>query len=262
MGKATKSQPDAKAVAVAREVYDAARPLRLILFGSRARGDHRPDSDIDLLLITRQSPEMELREKAAAAAGAAAAGRYREPVPVQLVWKTAAEYEQMRRTVNHLVARALDEGVLMSPNREGYTDEPNAPSYEWTLTEERVRHAAIHLDGFITMAELGKNDRLIGKNAQEAMEHALKAVISAANARYDRTHSLNHLLRQARAAAPELGFVPRSNYAVLMQYCGNDDYYEPQEPLTDSPTYRQDVESDVGTLLAWVAQQQGQRGGS
>ena len=254
MQKAAIAQPDDKAVAVARDVYGAARPLRLILFGSRARGDHRPDSDIDLLLITPQPPAPELRAKATAAASQSAASQYREPVPVQLVWKTAAEYDQMRRTVNHLVARAIDEGVFMSQNPEDDADGQNSPSYEWTQTQERVRHAEIHLDGFITMAELGKNDRLIGKNAQEAMEHALKAVISAANARYDRTHSLNHLLGQARAAAPEFQFHPKSNYSVLMQYCGNEDYYEPQEPLTNSLTYREDVESDVRTLLDWVVQ--------
>jgi predicted nucleotidyltransferase len=30
---------------------DAARPTRIILFGSHARGDARPDSDIDLLVV-------------------------------------------------------------------------------------------------------------------------------------------------------------------------------------------------------------------
>jgi predicted nucleotidyltransferase len=34
-----------------RRVVDAASPDKVILFGSRARGDHRPDSDIDLLII-------------------------------------------------------------------------------------------------------------------------------------------------------------------------------------------------------------------
>ncbi len=32
-------------------VVAAVRPERIILFGSRARGDHRPDSDIDVLVI-------------------------------------------------------------------------------------------------------------------------------------------------------------------------------------------------------------------
>jgi uncharacterized protein len=37
-----------KATALLR---DAARPKRIILFGSYARGDARPDSDVDLLVI-------------------------------------------------------------------------------------------------------------------------------------------------------------------------------------------------------------------
>jgi predicted nucleotidyltransferase len=33
------------------QVVDAVRPLRVILFGSAARGDMGPDSDIDLLVV-------------------------------------------------------------------------------------------------------------------------------------------------------------------------------------------------------------------
>ena len=34
-----------------RRIVEAARPWKIILFGSRARGDARPDSDADLLVI-------------------------------------------------------------------------------------------------------------------------------------------------------------------------------------------------------------------
>lgn len=36
------------------------RPMidRLVLFGSRARGDHRPDSDYDLLVVARRDPAL------------------------------------------------------------------------------------------------------------------------------------------------------------------------------------------------------------
>jgi predicted nucleotidyltransferase len=33
------------------------QPIRLILFGSRARGDARPDSDVDLLVVLPDAPD-------------------------------------------------------------------------------------------------------------------------------------------------------------------------------------------------------------
>lgn len=38
---------------VVRRLAEALEPLSIWLFGSRARGDHRPDSDFDLLVVTR-----------------------------------------------------------------------------------------------------------------------------------------------------------------------------------------------------------------
>ena len=35
---------------ITRRIVAACRPRRIILFGSRARGDHRPDSDVDLFV--------------------------------------------------------------------------------------------------------------------------------------------------------------------------------------------------------------------
>ncbi len=36
---------------VVRRIVATADPLQIIVFGSRARGDHRPDSDLDLAVI-------------------------------------------------------------------------------------------------------------------------------------------------------------------------------------------------------------------
>ena len=36
---------------ICERIVDRFQPIRLILFGSRARGDARPDSDIDLLVV-------------------------------------------------------------------------------------------------------------------------------------------------------------------------------------------------------------------
>jgi predicted nucleotidyltransferase len=37
---------------IVRRIVDVAHPQRIILFGSQARGSVRPDSDIDILVIT------------------------------------------------------------------------------------------------------------------------------------------------------------------------------------------------------------------
>jgi predicted nucleotidyltransferase len=40
-----------------RRLVVAARPQKIILFGSRARGDAREDSDVDLLVIVREAKD-------------------------------------------------------------------------------------------------------------------------------------------------------------------------------------------------------------
>ena len=47
---------------VVRRVVEEVRPLRVILFGSRAKGTARPDSDVDLLVVMPEGTE---RRKAA-----------------------------------------------------------------------------------------------------------------------------------------------------------------------------------------------------
>jgi predicted nucleotidyltransferase len=38
-------------------IVQAVRPLKVILFGSRARGDARPDSDLDLLVVLPEASD-------------------------------------------------------------------------------------------------------------------------------------------------------------------------------------------------------------
>jgi predicted nucleotidyltransferase len=49
---------------IVRRIVETAQPDKIILFGSRARGDARPDSDIDLLVI-QESTEPGYRRDAA-----------------------------------------------------------------------------------------------------------------------------------------------------------------------------------------------------
>ena len=54
---------DLRALKIATTLREASGAEAAILFGSRARGDHRVDSDVDILLISeRQPPEQALRQ--------------------------------------------------------------------------------------------------------------------------------------------------------------------------------------------------------
>jgi predicted nucleotidyltransferase len=53
---------DEKLAEVLRRIVATADPNRVILFGSRARGENRPDSDLDLAVII-DAPEEEVRRR-------------------------------------------------------------------------------------------------------------------------------------------------------------------------------------------------------
>jgi len=55
MGQATEKSPMPELLAeIVRRIRAVSDPEQIILFGSQARGDFRPDSDLDLLVIKRE----------------------------------------------------------------------------------------------------------------------------------------------------------------------------------------------------------------
>lgn len=90
----------------ARRQLDGALPAgsRVILFGSHARGQARPDSDLDLLVV---EPEVADRH-AEMARLAALLGRAR--IPADVVVMSAAAFERQAGVVNTLAWRGQREG--------------------------------------------------------------------------------------------------------------------------------------------------------
>lgn len=86
-------------------------PLLVVLFGSQARGTSNPDSDIDLLVIDDQpfSPRRSRRRIIGDIRRSIRADSY----PVDVLLFDAAELARWRETTNHVIARALREGVVL-----------------------------------------------------------------------------------------------------------------------------------------------------
>ena len=88
-----------------------ADPIKVVLFGSRACGDQREDSDIDLLIVedgrfadgaSRWQELRRLRKSLLPFRGAK-----------DLLVYGREEYEQWRDSPNHIIAQALAEGKVL-----------------------------------------------------------------------------------------------------------------------------------------------------
>ncbi|MBF0192831.1 MAG: nucleotidyltransferase domain-containing protein [Magnetococcales bacterium] len=96
--------------AVARIVREA-DPEKVILFGSRARGDARADSDVDLLVVAsgeiiRQHGRRRLLARFWSAMG-------RLPFSFDFLLYSPEEVVQWQDSINHVVCRALREGRVV-----------------------------------------------------------------------------------------------------------------------------------------------------
>ena len=250
--------PDPRAAAVTARLRAAVDADCVILFGSRARGDWTEQSDIDLLLLQADEPTAAEQELAAKISDAAAQESYRRPVPVQLVWRTREDFRHNRRYSNSVETNAVREGIVMprDPNQYStadYEDDATEYEYDWGEYEDRMQHAEAHLDMLQLAAEAGKHDLIIGQQAQNALEHGLKALLEAHGGRYRNTHNIGELLGNARHYDPELrDFRLSIPPDIYTEYEGRDEYREVrrQPLLTEQADFLNRTVADAQFIIS------------
>ena len=94
---------------IVHRIRSVANPRKIVLFGSRARGEHREDSDIDLLVI-EDSPLP--RHRRAIPLNAALSDLPLD-VNAEVVVYTPAEVEEWRGASAAFVTTALREGKVL-----------------------------------------------------------------------------------------------------------------------------------------------------
>lgn len=92
---------------IVQRIETVVQPERVILFGSRARGDARSDSDFDLLVIAESE---EPRYRRAAPLYAALADI---PVETEVMVYTPAEVDEWRMVPQSFVTTAIREGSIL-----------------------------------------------------------------------------------------------------------------------------------------------------
>ena len=94
--------------AIVREVG----PERIYLFGSRARGEARQDSDVDLLIVVREpfGPEHSRFQEINRVYRALSSFR----IPNDVLLYSSDEFAKWSRSLNHVIGRCSREGKLLS----------------------------------------------------------------------------------------------------------------------------------------------------
>ena len=252
----TRNAPDPNACAVARTVGEAVYPDRVILFGSRARGDFSPDSDVDLLVITDSDTlDDGSYQRASSIAHGKAAELYGGAIGVDLVEMSVVDFQYGRRARNHVAGQAVRDGFDSNGDKVNYN---NPEPSNWPDVKQRIANARRCLSDLEVLTENPRSSQeLIGFTAQQALENALKGWISALDADYGNTHDLADLaaiVRQHSAendtpAGERLTWLTR--YAVRYRYAGAQIVIEDRDALLSAVT--DTVEAILDRIRALIA---------
>jgi len=98
-----------------QRIVELANPVRVIAFGSRARGDHRPDSDLDLAVVVDQyDPKVDKRPVWRADLDVW--------MPIDLLVFGRKRHEYMRDSIISVHHEIAKEGVVLYDSAVGSID--------------------------------------------------------------------------------------------------------------------------------------------
>ena len=243
--------PDPRACAVARAVAEAVRPDRVILFGSRARGDFRPDSDIDLLIVTGPGPlDRRAYQRTSAVAHHKVEQVYGEPMGVDLVHLSEDAFHDGRRARNHVAGQAVRDGFDANGDKVNY-DNP-APT-NWPDIRQRIANAERNLADMEVLVENPRSSQeIIGFTAQQAIENALKGWISALDTDYRNIHNLADLIAIIRRHPPESDTPAGEQLTWLTSYAVEYRYEGAQVQMDDRFALLAGTTATVQAIIARI----------
>lgn len=190
---------------VPRELLDPVvayfKPQRVILFGSKARGEAGRDSDIDLMVVVDDDTPAEKFTSQARYEARKSYRRRADIFPIRV-----ETFEEDRTVIGTLAAEADIDGIVVYGSPKGPPPMKTVdPAVRWRAVERWLKLA--DADRKAVELCLGAASPLRGIAAfhcQQAVEKLLKGFLVLAQKRARKTHSLSQLGAMAQESFPEL----------------------------------------------------------
>ena len=248
------------ALEITRLVHKTAGACQTFLFGSRARGDHRLDSDVDVAIIMQPAPTEEHLEAVRSEARRLQREQLPEASGIDVLCIVLEEFRRGARLRNNMANTIVKEGKAIMPG-EGteYRYDHGDEETDWQDVEDRLQDAvngAADLDLFLETGQVERvSDKSSGRIAQTALDNAYKSLLGAHGFTYPTTgrdgHNLRVLVEKIRKDLewPEDEEVPGEQHQYLTVF-GQADAQE--HPPLDKERIAREVPEAVRTVQAMV----------
>ena len=139
--------------------------------------------------------------------------------------------------------------------------EPESEIDDAVEREDRVKRIAdanLHYRNMHYFLDGGMEDRGAVYHAHQALEHGMKALISALGNRYPHTHDLTKLADAIRENDIEMDWRFDSDLVQLSGYAGGDRYFEAEDPVVDFTGMANAVTDDLTRIHRRLAELTGE----
>lgn len=254
---------DTRALHVAQSLRDTFDFECVILFGSRARGDWTDRSDIDLMIIEPAFPDLDKRIDIECIGRKMIAQMYDIFMSADFVFLSRAEYERKSvHTLNHVSRFARREGILIPRNLEEFPgdDVTDDPDHIDEPMERRLRiaDANTYYQAMHDALNLRRENKATAYHAQQTLEHAMKALISAQGYEAPHLHELDKLLVPIQANDPNINLRLVSDLGQLTNFAGGDRYGPLLTPVTDYTDMANRVTDDLNRIYGEITRLTGE----
>ena len=177
---AHRNAPDPVGMAIAREIQRKVHPAEIILGGSRAVGEHRPDSDVDLTAI---APDDDSAERTKEILRELLEGKRDVPV-VNAHAVTREEFQRWAIQAQSFAGQAARYGVTPDGRSVGYRPERDpTPEEIRELVIYWLKFALTHVTivGFILEEDELCHIECLGRPVQWGLERGFKGLLAADN---------------------------------------------------------------------------------